>query len=369
VRLRYRILLLLALGLLASACRGELSLDIQVLEDGSGAVTFTVFVDDDFVDQFGSLDELVLDDVLAAGWTVEVSSVAGGEEVQATKPFAKMADLAVVVGELDSQADGLFQNVQLVRIEERDLVRFELSMQLDLSQLVEQLSDGQLTDRLDGRPFGFEPADLDRLAGGSVEAATSVTVSVDLAGTSFETGGTLESAEVIPILVTTEIPDKRALQLRADAESSRNLASVFGLLLIPGLFVFWLVVRRREDPSETWYDEHEFDPDDSEMAYAPTAEGESEAADSSQPTADEVWVDGVGWVDGESLPEPDPEEFEMADEEPDVPAPDTTEIPVLGGSVSFRAPAGDDADETADDPGDESGDDSGDESGEGHTPG
>ncbi|MFV1990120.1 MAG: hypothetical protein ACC652_05210, partial [Acidimicrobiales bacterium] len=207
MRLRYRILLLFVLGLLASACRGELTLDIQVAEDGSGTVTYTLFVDDDFVETFGSLNELVLDDVVAGGWDVEVSTVAGGEEIDLSKPFATMADLPGVIAELDGDVSGLFQNVSLVRIEEQDLVRYELSMEVDLSQLVEQLSDDELTERLDGLPFGFEPAELERLAGGSLEAATTVSVRVNLVGTESDMSSTLESDEVISINVVTEVVD------------------------------------------------------------------------------------------------------------------------------------------------------------------
>ncbi|MFV1991664.1 MAG: hypothetical protein ACC652_13100, partial [Acidimicrobiales bacterium] len=134
----------------------------------------------------------------------------------------------------------------------------------------------------------------------------------------------------------------------ADAETSRNLAVVLGVVFVVGLFVAWILVRRRRysEADYDYEDDYEYEPDGSE-AYGYEAEDSDEVVqlpetvepeiDVSQPLPEQVWVDGAGWVAAEDADQVD----EVAESEADQsePAEDSTtglgEIAVSGGTVSF----------------------------------
>ena len=72
-RVRRRLLLLLAGAMLAAGCRLELDVHVEVAEDGSGSVEVVVGIDRDGIERIGGDlgAVLAIDDLEAAGWTVE----------------------------------------------------------------------------------------------------------------------------------------------------------------------------------------------------------------------------------------------------------------------------------------------------------
>lgn len=357
-----RYCLILILGLLASACQGEVSLDVDIDEDGSGLVALTVSVDGEFIEVFGSLSAVTVDDLVNAGWSVENSAAPEGETIRIAKPFAKMEDIADVIAEIDGP-DGLFNSVTLIRIDERDSVRYEFAMQVDLTRRITDLSDSELTSALDGRAFGFEPGQLTTMAGGPLESVLLVNVHVNLVGEELDFSDSLDANETFPLTLETTIVDQGALDLRDEAQNKRNTAAVLGLVFLVATFAFWLFMRVRytyvyegeygyaEDETYGQYPQQygqQVAVPTTQQQYAQPAQPQQPApAQPFEPGPEHVWSDGQGWV---LAPEETPPSTPESDEAKYAPPPAAQDIEVSGGSVDMSgADTPEDSPDTPDD--------------------
>ena len=89
--MRFRLLLLLVLGVVLSACQMQATVDVDVQEDGSGTVRVGVSLDDEAAALAPDLrEELRTDDLVEAGWTVAepASEDDGLLWIRAEKAFA-----------------------------------------------------------------------------------------------------------------------------------------------------------------------------------------------------------------------------------------------------------------------------------------
>lgn len=85
-----RVLAALVVGVLASACRADVAVDIDVRPDGSGAVNVGVGLDEQAVAEVGNLDEaLAVDDLRQAGWEVSRQEDEGLTWVRASRRFSE----------------------------------------------------------------------------------------------------------------------------------------------------------------------------------------------------------------------------------------------------------------------------------------
>lgn len=103
--------------LVAGGCRIQVHVGVDVDGDGSGAVRVAVTFDEEALRRVDDLSEqLVVDDLEAAGWTVEQPTEGpdGTTVVAAEKPFATTAELGQVVEELGG-AGGPFRNFTVER--------------------------------------------------------------------------------------------------------------------------------------------------------------------------------------------------------------------------------------------------------------
>ena len=67
-----RLLAVCACALVLAACQVDVSVDLTMAEDGTGTITVVATADADVVRAVPTIaDELALDDVVAAGWTVD----------------------------------------------------------------------------------------------------------------------------------------------------------------------------------------------------------------------------------------------------------------------------------------------------------
>jgi hypothetical protein len=191
------VLLAVALTLLTVGCRVEVLVGVEVEEDGTGLVRVAVRLDEDAARRVPRLaDQLELDDLVAAGWTVRGPREEGdgGTWVRLSKRFASPSGAGEVLDEV-SGPDGPFGDLTLER--DRSVVartwRFHGSV--DLRDRLESFGDRALRERLRGSSFGWSEDELERRAGRPLEEALRVEVSVDLPG-SLSAEGAVRSGDV-----------------------------------------------------------------------------------------------------------------------------------------------------------------------------
>ena len=114
-------LVALVLLILLTGCRLDVDVATTVAEDGSGTVVVTVQADDELLAAApGLVADLRLDDLTAAGWTVDgpVSAAGDGTRLVLTKPFASPEQANLVLAEV-----GAPLQVALAQAREFALVR------------------------------------------------------------------------------------------------------------------------------------------------------------------------------------------------------------------------------------------------------
>lgn len=122
--MRLRVLAVVALLLLASACRVDATVDIRIDDDGSGEVTVEVVADAEAValipDAPGGLQ---LGDLSDAGWTVNTNTVdrAGSLTVNVSKRFPSADALGAVLAETAGE-DVIFEGFTLVKEHNFDVI-------------------------------------------------------------------------------------------------------------------------------------------------------------------------------------------------------------------------------------------------------
>ncbi len=170
--------------LVAGGCRIQVHVGVDVDGDGSGAVRVAVTFDEEALRRVDDLSEqLVVDDLEAAGWTVEQPTEGpdGTTVVAAEKPFATTAELGQVVEELGG-AGGPFRNFTVERQTGVLTSTYTLEGEVDLTAGVEGFGDEDLRQRLQGSGFGLDRQSLERETGTSLEQLFDIRVTADLPG-------------------------------------------------------------------------------------------------------------------------------------------------------------------------------------------
>ena len=161
------VLLVAALTVLAAACRVDTAVEVNVDDDGSGAVSVVLTADADAVARVPELaGGLRLDDVRDAGWAVDgpISRSDGGVEVRAVKEFESASQLPAVLTEIAGE-DVIFSEVVLQQTRSFAESAYEFEIVIDPTPPIEAFSDGALADIFDGQPFGRPLEDLIAEAG------------------------------------------------------------------------------------------------------------------------------------------------------------------------------------------------------------
>jgi hypothetical protein len=195
---RGRLLAVVIAVLVATGCRTDVLVRLDVDEDGSGTVSVGVGLDDEAAGRIPDLaDQLRVDDLEQAGWTVAgpAEEDDGRTWVRASKPYASPEEASAVLSEV-AGADGPFRAFTVAR--ERSLARTELSVEgtVDLSGGLDAFSDPALAERLGGLPFGQELSDL--LGDTAPGDAVKVTVAVGLPG-DVQAGGATDQAPGVAV--------------------------------------------------------------------------------------------------------------------------------------------------------------------------
>ncbi len=182
-----RRLLLVVVSLLAlSACRLDVTVDVDMEPDGTGIVTLAALADADLVDRVPDLvDDLRLDDAVANGWTVDgpVEASDGALSITLRHGFSSAEELANVLNSIGPP----LVDMQAARTEGVDgQTTNAITGRMELEGGYEAFADAALLEAVGGLPFADEFA----ASGSTPSESMSFTFRVSLPGelVSAETG-------------------------------------------------------------------------------------------------------------------------------------------------------------------------------------
>lgn len=245
-----RLLLVLLLAVLLSACRVETTVSIKVEESGGGTVQVVANFDAEAWEALEAEQDLRLDDLSDAGWQVSGPNVDESSSVtlDASKEFASAKELGDVLAEV-SGPDGPYARLGLSQHESFARSRYRLEGVLDGSMGVLGLAESDVTEALGGLPYGTDLEALEASLGAPVGSFVTLNLHVDLPGaraTDAPGWSTNLAAETpLGVLTTAQVWHAKPLLLAA-------AAVVFALLfvvLVVAKVVLTLRARRTDKTS------------------------------------------------------------------------------------------------------------------------
>ena len=182
---RARLLLAAALLVLATGCRLDVRVGLDVEDDGSGEVTVAAGLDDDALNRVGNLErQLKVGDLEDAGWTVTGPTKDpddGLSWVRATKPFATPAEAAAVMAEINGD-QGPFRDFELRKSRSFARTKWTFTGRFDFGEGLAAFSDEELTQALDGEPLGQSVEEVEAQLGAAIDRLVGIQVAVRLPG-------------------------------------------------------------------------------------------------------------------------------------------------------------------------------------------
>jgi len=182
---RARFALVVALVvLLSGACRVRTDVGIDVKDDGSGAVTVRVGLDDAALKEMPNFPQgLRVDDLTAHGWSVTgpVKETDGFTYISATKPFATPDEAARIFVEISGE-NGPFRGFRVSRRRSFAHTKFGFDGTIDFQHGLESFSDSQLAQELDGKPIGDDVKAIEQRINDTLDNVFQFQVAVRLPG-------------------------------------------------------------------------------------------------------------------------------------------------------------------------------------------
>jgi hypothetical protein len=185
---------LVVVVLVAAGCRVQVATTVQIDPDGSGTITQAVGFDDAALARVGDLDQqLRVDDLEAAGWTVDEPVVEGDTTwVRAHQDFDDADEANVLLAQL-SGPQGPYEGLVVTRTSGLLSTTTEFSGTMDLSAGVAMFGDDQLAAALGGDGSGGLVAQIEAAEGRPVGEMVEVSLAVDLPGADETVSGPLGS--------------------------------------------------------------------------------------------------------------------------------------------------------------------------------
>ena len=244
---RQRLLLLVAMvALVATACRVDADLAVEMATDGTGSVTVSAVFDAAATEALDGLaTEVFLADFTDAGWTLDGPEAAGdgGVSISARKEVPSADALGPILDEI--LGPGVFTDVELATSDNFGERTQTLSYGLDLSNGWQLFADDALTESLGGEPFDV-PIDeltdnrtLDDII--DIEVTSTLRGADDQPSTGITTP-TFDGQQPTIISVSTVAEEPFAQILRWISWALASLALLAFVLAITGV---WL--QRRSD--------------------------------------------------------------------------------------------------------------------------
>lgn len=179
--MRLRASLALLVGLVLAGCELQTELNVDVDDDGAGTVEIGVGLDDDARErQPDVLEDLALDDLLAAGWTAtEPTREADGLTwVRLRHGFEEPAQVGPLVAEVAGE-HGPFRDFTLAESSSFTETRYEFAGVVDFTGGVDGLTEGaDLGDALDAEAARV----IEEQLGQALDEVVGVQVAVRLPG-------------------------------------------------------------------------------------------------------------------------------------------------------------------------------------------
>ena len=163
-----------------TACRVDATVDVTVRPDGSGTIGVELVADAELVSRApGLVDDLRLDDLRRAGWTLDgpTPTPGGGLRAVVAHPFTSVDDADVLLASL-SAPGGPLRGLQLRRTVDGRTTSVELTGTLGLGTDLSGFADADALAALGAAPFAAELA----TAGATVGDVVGVTVRASLPG-------------------------------------------------------------------------------------------------------------------------------------------------------------------------------------------
>ncbi|MEM9039335.1 MAG: hypothetical protein AAGD33_05505 [Actinomycetota bacterium] len=180
--------------LLLSACRLDVTVDIDVEPDGTGSIVVTTVADAALVERVPDLaEQLVLDDVVAAGWVVDgpTPTEDGGLRIVLSHTFSSDDEATNLIRSLGPPFRSTPNAKEVGRGVVGDVTNNSLSFGLTLPEGFAEFADADLVSTVGAVPFADEFA----AAGATPETSMSVTVTADLPGAIDDSRTTSETVD------------------------------------------------------------------------------------------------------------------------------------------------------------------------------
>lgn len=143
-------------GVLAlSACQVDVTVHVDVADDGSGTITMTAIADADVVARApGLADDLLFDDAVAAGWTVDgpTATEAGGLRVEISHDFATLAEASALLQSINGTG-GPMHDVVLTQVVTSAQITTFLNGTLRVDGGLDAFADSDLVTAIGGGPY------------------------------------------------------------------------------------------------------------------------------------------------------------------------------------------------------------------------
>lgn len=227
--------LLAALVLVAAGCRLDVEVHVAMERDGSGTITVTATADAELVAAApGLAADLRLDDLTAAGWTVDAPTPTeeGGLRVTLTHDFASAADATALLASLNGSG-GPFQGLTLTREVDGKKVSYAAAGNLQITGGIDAFADEHVRALGAGTPFAATLA----ARGVALPDALEIMLQVQLPVEADTTNGTRDGNTVwwdVPL-------DGNATRVEATASTDPSSAAKRVLsLLVLGVLLIWV---------------------------------------------------------------------------------------------------------------------------------
>jgi hypothetical protein len=159
-----RVVLLAACAVLLSACRLDVTVDVDMTTDGTGTVTVAAVADQELVAQVPDLvEDLRLEDAVANGWRVEGPTAVegGGMSISLEHDFSSAEELASVLNSIGPPLTGM-QAARTTATGEDGQPDGDTTNAIDgtlvLPNGYESFADAELIEAVGGQPFGEQIA-------------------------------------------------------------------------------------------------------------------------------------------------------------------------------------------------------------------
>lgn len=231
------------LTVVLAGCRVDVSVDVDMAQDGSGTLTVTLAADSEVVAQApGLADDLRFDDLEAVGWTITGPTPTSdlGLQVSLVHEFAAPEELTALIASLNG-TDGPFKTVLFRRVDTGEEITFSISGAGRVDAGLASFADADLIDAVGATPYADDVAS----AGLSQTDAVHLDLRVDLPGSVERTTGT----EVDGALSWTIPLDSTPVELTTTSSVNLErhgpwsvLSTVFHVLLMAWIVIAVLVL-------------------------------------------------------------------------------------------------------------------------------